>query len=157
MRFTHLLCAMMIVLIALALGCSSGRDIPTSPVDAAGQRMEQSSHQLWGFYQFTIDGDARTLDVAPIRAADMHLNALVFLEPPANLNLTLESLHFNGDEIEVEIGLRHPFLGMTEFTGFDVRGIVISNGSIGGFDDPDVLLPGENDLRLLNPDGYTRW
>jgi len=157
MRFTHLLYAVMIVLIALSLGCSSGRDVPTSPVDANGQRMEHSSHQLWGLYQFTINDESKTLDVVPVRGADLHLNALVFLEPPANLNLTLESLHFNGDEIEVEIGLRHPFLGMTKFTGFDVRGIVISNGSIGGFDDADLLLPDENDFCILNPDGYTRW
>jgi hypothetical protein len=43
------------------------------------------------------------------------------------------------------------------FTGFDVCGILISNGSISGFDDPALVMAGDGDTRLLNPDGYSRW
>lgn len=46
---------------------------------------------------------------------------------------------------------------MNEFTGFDVCGILISRGSVGGFADAHLLMPGPDELRLLNPDGYTRW
>ena len=77
--------------------------------------------------------------------------------PPPLENLTLESLAFNGNMVEADIGLRHPFLGLTEFTGFDVCGVLISHGSISGFVDPDLLLPGPDDLHLANPDGFTRW
>jgi hypothetical protein len=87
----------------------------------------------------------------------MHLNALRFLEPPPNLYLTVEKLKFLGNKIECDVGLRHPFLGLIQYTGFDVCGILISHGSTGGFTDPDLLLPGDGDFRLLNPDGYTRW
>jgi len=45
----------------------------------------------------------------------MHLNALKFLDPPALLNLTLEAVQFNGSLISADIGLRHPFLGLTNF------------------------------------------
>jgi hypothetical protein len=82
---------------------------------------------------------------------------LPFLEPPPFVNLTLDSLEFNGNLIEADIGLRHPFLGLTEFTGFDVCGVFISNGSSTGFTDPDLVMAGSGDTRLLNPDGVTRW
>ncbi len=98
-----------------------------------------------------------TLDVVPLREGNMHINVLPFLEPPPLVNLTLETLQFNGNLIEANIGLRHPFLGLTEFTGFDVCGTLISNGSVSGFQNPDLAMPGDGDTRLLNPDGFTRW
>lgn len=112
---------------------------------------------MWGFWQLTADPVAKTLEAAPLRVADMHLNALPFLEPPPLLNLTLESIEFNGNIIEADIGLRHPFLGLNEFSGFDVCGILISNGTISGFSDADLVMAGDGDTRLLNPDGYARW
>ncbi len=115
------------------------------------------SHQLWGLWQFVANPEAATLEAIPLRSSEMHVNVLPFLEPPPFLNLTLESLEFNGDIIEVEIGLRHPFLGLTEFTGFDVCGILITGGSVDGFSDPDLVMAGEGDTRLLNADGYSRW
>jgi len=148
----------MILLIGFLFGCSTSNVIPTTPLmDAPRTTVGDTSHRCWGLWEFTIDPSAKTLDVKPLRGADLHLNALPFLEPPMLVNITLESVVFNGDIIEVDIGLRHPFLGLTDFTGFDVCGVLISRGSIGGFNDPDILLPGPDDLRLLNPDGYTRW
>jgi len=148
---------LILLLIAFTLGCSGG-NLPTSPADTSTRDAASgSTHMLWGMWQFTADPLVKTLDFVPLRVADMHLNALPFLEPPPLLNLTLESLEFNGNIIEADIGLRHPFLGLNEFTGFDVCGILISRGSISGFTDPDILLPGPDDLHLLNPDGFTRW
>ncbi len=68
---------------------------------------------------------------------------LPFLEPPPFVYLSLESLEINGNIVEADIGLRHPFLGLTEFTSFDVCGILISNGSVSGFDEADLLMPGQ--------------
>jgi len=112
-----------------------------------------------GLWQFTCDPAAGTVDIAQIRGADMHLNALKFLEPPMNLYLTLESPpKYTGNVLDVDIGLRHPFLGQVQFTGFDACGIFISQGSVTGFpSDPHLKLPGSGDTRLLNADGYTRW
>ncbi len=106
---------------------------------------------------FSINPDAETIDIVALREADFHLNALPFLEPPVFVNLSLESLDFQGNTVIADIGLRHPFLGLNEFTGFDVCGILISNGSVGGFSDTDLLFPGPDDLHLVNPDGFTRW
>jgi len=112
---------------------------------------------LWGCYQFTADPISGTLDCIPLRQTAMHLNALPFLEPPPLTNLTVGSLKFNGNVIDADIGLRHPLTGFAKFTGFDVCGILITNGSVTGFDDPDIRMAGEGDTRLLNPDGYSRW
>ena len=145
------------LLMALAASCSSsGTSNVTLPAET-GRAAAVNSHQLWGYFQFIANPDAGTLDVIPLRDTAMHLNALVFLEPPPLVNLTLESLQFNGDIIEADIGLRHPFLGLTEFTGFDVCGIFITNGSVTGFSDPDLRMAGAGDTRLLNPDAYSRW
>jgi len=133
---------------------------PVAPADSARPEAasEYGSHVTWGLYQFVADIDAQTLDAVPIRAGNLHLNAEAFLEPPPLVLLTLETLQFNGNIIEADIGLRHPFLGLTEFTGFDVCGILISNGTISGFSDPDIVMAGNpEDTYLMNPDGYSPW
>ena len=144
--------------LAFALGCSGGQDLPTSPGEIAPRDAESGSgHMLWGMWQFTADPVAETLEFVPLRIADMHLNALPFLEPPPLVNLTLESLQFNGNIFEADIGLRHPFIGLNEFTGFDVCGVLITKGTYSGFSDSGIVLPGPDDPRLLNPDGFSRW
>ncbi len=144
--------------LVLILGCSSHWDNPTAPLGEVNAGIQGGgSHQLWGLWQFSIDRENDSLDISPLREAGFHLNALPFLEPPVLKNLTLESLQFDGNLIDCEIGLRHPFLGLDQFMGFDVCGILISNGSKAGYTDPDILAPGQDNLRLLNPDGYSRW
>ena len=146
-----------IVMVALLVSCSGeGVDI-TSPRDERAASTGTSSHMLWGLYQFTADPVNETLEYVPLRTGEFHLNVLPFLEPPPLLYLSLESLEFNGNIIEAGIGLRHPFLGLTEFTGFDVCGIFISNGSYTGFTDADIRYAGPGDTYLMNPDGYSRW
>ncbi len=140
-----------------AYGCSSDNGASILPDEPRAIELSASSHYNWGMWQFKANPGAQTLEVVPLRYVDMHLNALKFLEPPPKVYLTVESLAFNGNIIEADIGLRHPFLGLAKFTGFDVCGILISNGSVSGFADPDLVMTGEGDTRLLNPDGFARW
>jgi hypothetical protein len=151
-----ILTSIVLLCIGLVLGCSGGVN-PVEPVAGRDVATGDASHNMWGLWQFKADPVKETLDVIPLRGAEMHLNALPFLEPPALVNITLESLQFNGNIIETDIGIKHPFLGLNEFTGFDVCGILITNGSVTGFDDPDLVMAGDGDTRLLNPDGWTRW
>ncbi len=156
LRYLTLVIAL-VGLTAMLIGCSgSAYDTPLSPAQPA-IAASVDSHNMWGFWQLTADPAKGTLDVVQLRGADFHLNALPFLEPPPLLNLTLESLQFNGNIIEADIGLRHPFLGLNEFTGFDVCGVLITNGSVTGFSDTDLRMAGTGDTRLLNADGLTRW
>ena len=154
-NWTYLTLLLLILTLAISIGCSGnepGLINPDEKAPATG-----NTHYLWGLWQFTADPAEGKLDVVQLRSGDFHLNALVFLEPPALVNLTLESLKFNGDIIDVDIGLRHPFLGLAEFTGFDVCGVLITNGSVMGYENPDIVMAGKGDTRLLNPDGWTRW
>ena len=150
---------MIAALLLVAISCTGGSAITpdAGSVTPPAAQVSSNAHQLWGLWQFVADPEEGTLDIVQLRTGDFHLNALPFLEPPPLVNLTLESLKFNGNIIDADIGLRHPFLGLTEFTGFDVCGIFISNGSITGFADADLRMAGTGDTRLLNPDGYSRW
>jgi hypothetical protein len=143
----------------LIIGCSGGNSVSApEPLQENQQAaVASASHYIWGYWQGIIDPDAETIEFTQLREGNFHLNALGFLEPPPLVFLTLESLQFNGNLVTADIGLRHPFLGLTEFTGFDVCGIFISNGSVSGFNDAGLLMTGEGDTRLLNPDGYSRW
>ncbi len=144
--------------LVFAIGCSGASNDVAAPAKSLERdSIDASSHMLWGYYQFIADPVAGTLEITPMRGTEMHLNALPFLEPPAFVHVSLESLEINGNTVEADIGLRHPFLGLTEFSGFDVCGILISDGSISGFSDAGIVIPGAGDVRLLNPDGYSRW
>jgi hypothetical protein len=119
---------------------------------------EDFSHNLLGLYSFICEPGAGTVDIIPLRHAGLHLNALSFLEPPPLVNVTIEGKpQFSGNILDVDIGIRNPFLGQTLYTGFDVCGIIFTHGSQTGFSDPDIIMAGEGDTRLLNADGYTRW
>jgi len=145
---------------AVFLGCSSGEQ-PVLPVQKGKENdpsKDSSSHAIWGYWQFVCDPDAGKVDVIQLRDAQLHLNALRFLEPPANLYLTLESPpHFAGNKLTVDIGLRHPFLGQVIYTGFDACGILVADATHFPYGQPGLLIGGAGDTRLLNADGYTRW
>jgi hypothetical protein len=55
--------------------------------------------------------------------------------------------------LDVDIKLTHPF-DNTKLTGFDVRGILIGHGSIGGFS-KGFFYAAPTDMQLLNADGHT--
>ncbi len=145
-----------ITAVTLWSGCGSGNSLDAVLPECRAVS-DSSSHQLWGLWQFAVDPGAGTMDAVALRDAAMHLNALHFLEPPPFLNLSLDSLEINGNIVDAVIGLRNPFLGQNKFTGFDVCGIFITHGSIGGFDNPNIVIAGPGDTHLTNPDGYTRW
>ena len=148
-----------IVAVVAINGCSGTQGNPVTGIYIDGQSItdSSSSHHTWGLWQFIAEPETGTLEIIQLRSVNLHLNALPFLEPPALTDLTVENIQFNGNIIDADIGLRHPFLGLNKFTGFDVCGILISNGSLSGFDDTSLILAGDGDTRILNPDGYTRW
>jgi len=152
----HALILILLTVLAFSSGCS---DRYVSPVDTGKSSLntENPSHYNWGLWQFIADPVNETLDMVQLRKGNMHLNVLPFLEPPPLVNMTLESVEFNGSLVEVDLGLKHPFGGLAKFTGFDVCGILITNGSITGFSDSSIRFAGDGDTRLLNPDGLSRW
>ncbi len=151
---------LLMILSIFLYGCSTGVDNPIAPVKGELERTQSldSSHTCLGYWMMIADPDESGLDIVELRTVSLHLNALPFLEPPPLLHLTLESPpQFSGGMLDVDIGLRHPFLGLNEFTGFDVCGILITSGSMSGYEDPDIVTAGFGDTRLVNADGLTRW
>lgn len=145
-----------------ALSCSSDPVVTSSdlaefssPAHSVGA--QNNSHCLWGYWECIADPEAGTLDVSPLRTTAMHLNVVPILEPPAGAKLKISNVKFDGNICDVDVTLVHPFPGLTQYIGFDVAGIFISKGTLAGFSDPDLIMAGEGETRLLNADGYTRW
>ena len=152
-----------------AFGCSGGGD-PSAPgltpdmtLGAAGSpRGEPTNHMLWGLWDISIDPLNQTCDIIPIRGAMFNANVTRFLQPPsAPVNLlsviVLPTSDFSTGHLELDITLRHPFVGLHKFRGFDVRGIVMGDGDVPFSFDSTVFRAGMNDLVLENADGWTRW
>jgi hypothetical protein len=144
----------------MAMGCSQGASLTTPPESDTqfAASSQPANHELLGLYTFICDPAAGSIDAIPLRQTQLHLNALRLLEPPPLVKLTIEGYpKFNGNILDVNIGLRNPYPAMNQYTGFDVCGIIFTHGSMSGFNDPDIVMAGEGDTRLLNADGYTRW
>jgi hypothetical protein len=164
--FRPIVLAMTVVLLALlALSCG-GTGNPVAPQDSSPDLKtiensdETGGHQLWGFWNCHIPADQSTIEFVPDRAGMFHLNARRFLEDTACTNC-LQLLSVDKDFVNMvitaQIQLTHPFPGLDRYTGFDVRGVVISDGSL-YFPTIDARLPDASlgDFTLLNPDGWTR-
>jgi len=155
------------VFFTLILGCSGSSDDlnPFSPgltnptpvkTSAANNRV------LWGMYEISIDSTNQTADVNPLRGPMFNANVTKFLQPPSApihlLTVLVDpSSNFQTGELALYISLKHPFVGLQKFSGFDVRGIVIGDGSIPFRFDTSALRAGDENLKLVNPDGWTRW
>ncbi len=145
--------------LAFLLGCqSSGTGIPTSPGHSSSPSPQpgQCATFLWGLYQVSYDSAASRFDVNPVRSAMFTANVTRFMDgPPPGLGIKINSI--DGDVFDIDVSLTHPFPGLDKYTGFDVMGVMIGEGSMEADWNPDLRYPGGEDQRLLNADGYTRW
>jgi len=153
------------IVLALALlltfvGCSSGKS-PVAPTFAPEQRSQvtgsYSNRTVLGYWTVKIDPDSESVEIIPDREMASHFNVVRLLEvDPCTDCLKIENLSFlPGNTLQCDFELRHPFPGLDKFTGFDVRGVLVTDG--------DTFFPEDNRLAsldgtnpiLLNPDGYT--
>jgi hypothetical protein len=148
-----------IITILAIVGCTTANTpvTPSQPTHPVSASVQKQPHSLWGLWQITADPIANTLTAIPLRTGNMHVNALVLLEPPAGLRLKISNLVFIDKICDVDVTLIHPYPGLSQYIGFDVAGILISKGTLAGFHDPDLIMPAPGDVRLLNADGYSRW
>ncbi len=148
-------------ILTAGLACSGGSaDIPISP-STTKQIGDSSSasHMLWGMWQVAIDTGTKEVEIVPVRDGMFHVNVVMYLQPPFpnGLGITINNMDLVTGIFDIEVSLTHPF-DDPEYTGFDVKGIFITNGIFTSSYDPSlsyadyILHP-----RLLNADGYTRW
>jgi outer membrane protein assembly factor BamB len=110
-----------------------------------------------GFFRIGIDRETLEASIVSQRSGALHLNAVRFLEAPPTLKIKIGNVTLDGTVIGCDVTLTHPFPGLNQYAGFDVHGVLISDGSIFGFADPDIVISGPGGTRLLNADGFTRW
>jgi len=160
----------LIIIPLLICGCSA-----TDPVvpdySQETQRITLSDadnpHRLWGYYNLVFDSAHTRCDVYPVRTASFHLNGLKFLEQTPCTNC-LRVSNFSKPEdnvIELDVSIHHPFPLNLEYSCFDVKGIIMFDGSWKcgtGLSQsyPELswhLVSWEplGDWELINPDGYS--
>ncbi|HDS29403.1 MAG TPA: hypothetical protein ENN67_00015, partial [Firmicutes bacterium] len=157
----------LLAVIVTMFGCSSGKPdpilSPSAQIPNQTQNIETANpHHLWGYYTIAIDSESMTADAIPLRIADFTANVTRFMQPPLSPTNMLSISILGGSNpsvgyFEIDITLQHPFPGLANFRGFDVRGIMISNGSVALAHDSSAIYQGDSDARLLNADGHTRW
>jgi hypothetical protein len=118
-----------------------------------------TGHQLWGYWIIHSENPDKPLEVIPARQALMHLNIINFLESSSCSDCL--KFAFAGDGPDgsknIDVTIKHPpYLNKTNFTGFDVRGITILNGSKYFAESGLTMSLSElGDGELINADGYT--
>ena len=158
------------------LGCSQSVVQPGNETDALPKVAAYASNQwIWGQYTIIISADRTQAELMPLRESSFHINVTKFVEgPPCPDCLWIGKSHLTpGGTILVKVNLRHPFYGHTEYTGFDVRGIVVFQTTdymkidqrIYETDDTSTKLmdpvllnfsdPVKGGAALINADGYT--
>jgi len=113
-------------------------------------------HQCLGYYALAIDRDQLTADIVRMRSGEWHFNMTGVLNSTMGVTAAMvpgESDPPNGLFV-LDITLAHPFATKLQFSGFDVKGVFITPGSlmVGPLFFADV-----DEARLENADGYTRW
>jgi len=162
------------LLALIVVGCARDPVTPSNISDESHKLKPASDadsrpYRLWGEYSIYINGTHDQVEVVPKRQPRFHLNALKFLEGnPCYDCLKVLSLKNNGDStVDLTVKITHPFPGLPQLTGFDVKGIIMFDGSwvkegyqyYPPYPEPfRVSWRKLGDPQLMNADGYTiRW
>jgi len=171
----HFSAAILIILLFLAAPGCSGNGNPTSPQipgesypELTGQPARSyqsggSNTTLLGFWEVAIDPVSLDVDIVPLRGALFTANITRLLQPPATpvhyfiVYLNLAYCDIQGGYLDLDITIQHPLTSQPIFRVFDMRGIIMGDGSVPFSFDNNVLRAGPDDFHVLNADGYTRW
>jgi len=147
-----------ILLIQPLSGCSGNPSAPGVDPDItpAPSRQSGSVHHCMGYYTLAVDTGSSEISVLPLRSGGWHLNVTGILN--ATMGVSAQSVIGMGDPANglyvLDITLTHPFADKPQFSGFDVKGILVVPGSL---EVGSVIFPDLTETQLTNADGYTRW
>jgi uncharacterized delta-60 repeat protein len=160
-----------ILCVLFLIGCSSGGNntspvVPgdtstSSEVTANSVSTDINTHYLLTYSLINIDAtnpeDVKA-EIIPARVGSVHINILKFLEfAPCTDCFKIVGLNFpEPGVLDVNIAITHPFDDL-KFTAFDVRGIIMFNGSH-VFPESGLTMSDSSmgDGELLNAEGLTR-
>jgi hypothetical protein len=153
----------------LALSCSGSSTGPLTPdlgqtppeLDYPNSAQSNGGNaRLMGFWEIHIDTVNETAEAVPLRDAMYTCNINEFVDgPPWNLLLEMRTIDTQPGYVDIpmEVGLQHPFPGADTFTGFDVLGVFMGDGSVPYPGIRGMTMAGPDDQQLKNADGWTRW
>ncbi len=126
----------------------SGQNVSEITADS----IESIPHHIRGEWSVSIDR-AGLIEVEPIRTASAHWDVTGFISPqkcPGCLQFTNLSF-IDTNLVSVTVALTHPFPGVSDLDGFDVKGVALGLPAID-------FASGSVSRFIENPDGYTaRW
>lgn len=152
----------------IIMGCGSP-ELPVNPSTAIlpdntvkSANVGANNRLLWGLWHVSLNARSMEASIVPIRGAMFTCNVTQFMQPPISpVNMVSIAVVPGSDPVNgyfiVDVSLKHPFPGMNQYNGFDVRGIFMSDGSLASEHDPTAIRAGEGESVLLNPDGFTRF
>ncbi len=161
-QFPH--AVLVILFLALIIiGCSGNpvspdetSDVPLALSSATQSETSANSRNLLGYYKLTVAPQTGDVQIVPVRNADFHLNVTGTL----NLTMGVTAVGVPGESdpanglIVMDVTLDHPFGTKPQFSGFDVKGILITPGSL---DVGSLVFADADETQLENADGFSRW
>jgi len=159
---TRLITLLAVVVVAFAFfGCSNSTN-PATPDITDMREASSSSPALWAYYDIYLDPEAQTMEAVLNRNVMLTVNIVKIL----NKNPAALGFSFNGTEVgpgyldvSLDLSITHPFGGNPGLNGYDVRGILCTNGTETLETNSDLIYPSLSgpSQTITNADGYTRW
>ena len=149
---------------ALAIGCASGKSNPSipssdpqTPLLLNSTNATSSNRYIWGFWDITISENRDSVEITTARVAEMHLNVVRLIEvTPCSTCLRINNIrNVSPNVLDADVTLTHPFPGLLKYTGFDVRGIFISQGNFTFPESGRKIAWGTDVPVVLNADAFT--
>ena len=170
-----MLFAFAIFVLVAGFACSNGGGNPATPEanpslsPQTATNAGNSQTHLWGYYSIYIDPATQTAVADLSRNAMFAANVVNFLNgKPADLGIKINGTNPEATYIDVDLDvtITHPFPGLHQYDGYDIRGVFMGDGSGTMAYNPDLKYPvlGTDQSMLPDPldgfggpDGYTRW
>jgi hypothetical protein len=156
--------------VIFACGCSGISPVtPQQDLTAANAHVQKTNTHLWGLYDVYIDIPTQTATAVLNRDAMFTANVVNFLNgKTSNLGFKINGTPVGTGyvDVDIDVSITHPFPGLSQYDGNDVRGVFMGEGSAVLNYNPELIyavhgtdqsmLPDPDD-NLGGPDGYTRW
>lgn len=140
-------------------------------LQSTSSKSKPATH-LWGYYTVYIDPVTYEMKAVENRSAMFTVNCVTFLNSSkTGIGFNIYNVNDQPDYLDIDliVSLTHPFPGLPQYNGYDVRGVFMGNGSAALNYNSDLLYPvydtdqsfqvdlTDPDGAKGHPDGYTRW
>ena len=157
----HKIHAYLIILLVVfsITACAKSHTPTTTPVNEPqdSATIQTANHYLLGYYLIQIDQAAESYEIIPMRGTSDHWNVISFIErsPCTDCFKITDFYHGVDGTFNFVTVLDHPIPDPV-FTMFDVRGIMMFNGSR-FFPEHGLVVSDSSldDFEFVNADGYT--